>query len=243
MLDLGLCRVIGIEADKEAVKALLSAAGPNERYMTGAVGDGEAHTFHTYVAPGLNGMFRPGPGMIQLPRFGAYGRITGSVDIQTTRLADICRDDPVDFIKIDAQGAELMILEGAGPLLDGVMAVQIEVSFLPLYENQPSFGEIDTFMRRNGFIPHGFKAVKTWALTEIIQDGEPTAQLLEADIIYVRNFLTEQTVSAEKWKHLAMLAHYAFESRDLAHLALGKVSPDLATKYAAEAVDTARKAA
>lgn len=243
MLDAGLCRITGFEPDPVGYKALVASAGPYETYLNTALGDGNAHTFHSYLAPGLNGLLAPGAGMAALPRFDINGRVVATREILTSRLDAVLADEPVDFIKIDAQGAELMILEGAGKVLDEVVAVQMEVSFLPLYAKQPGLGEIDGFMRAKGFVPHGFRAIKTWPLTDIIRDGASTTQLLEADVIYVRNFLEAQSMDAEKWKHLALLAHYALGSKDLAHLALGKVSPVLAKKYADEAVDGAREAA
>jgi hypothetical protein len=54
----------------------------------------------------------------------------------------------VDFLKLDTQGTELAILKGAGLALGGVLGVDIEVEFSPLYEQQPLFGDVDAFLRR-----------------------------------------------------------------------------------------------
>jgi hypothetical protein len=55
------------------------------------------------------------------------------------------------FIKIDAQGAELMILKGAAPLLATVIGIEVEVEFAPIYKDQPLFGEVDAFLRSHDF--------------------------------------------------------------------------------------------
>jgi len=55
------------------------------------------------------------------------------------------------FLKIDAQGAELAILEGAGDLLDHVIGIELEVEFAPLYVNAPLFVDVDRFLRGHDF--------------------------------------------------------------------------------------------
>jgi hypothetical protein len=40
-------------------------------------------------------------------------------------------------------------------------------------------------------------------------------QLLETDMIYVRDFSRPENMSAEQWKHLALVAHHCYGSYDL----------------------------
>ena len=63
--------------------------------------------------------------------------------IQTTRLDDIDEIGDLHFVKMDVQGSELNILKNGLKKLSNCVAVQLEVSFICLYENQPGFGEID----------------------------------------------------------------------------------------------------
>ena len=80
-------------------------------------------------------------------------------------------------------------------------------------------GEIDIELRRQGFIPHCFAAVKNWAISPCVVNNnprEPLNQLLEADIVYVRDFSKPELMSDEQLKHLAMIAHYCYGSYDLA---------------------------
>jgi FkbM family methyltransferase len=55
------------------------------------------------------------------------------------------------FLKIDAQGAELAILQGAGELLDHVIGIEVEVAFAPLYVDAPLFVDVDRFLRIHDF--------------------------------------------------------------------------------------------
>ena len=44
----------------------------------------------------------------------------------------------------------------------------------------------------------------------------PLNQLLEADVVYVRDFIHPERMSADQLKHLAMVAHHCYQSFDLA---------------------------
>ncbi|MEN9632264.1 MAG: hypothetical protein RL077_668 [Verrucomicrobiota bacterium] len=55
------------------------------------------------------------------------------------------------LLKADVQGYELEILKGAGDILNSVVAIQIECSFVPLYENSPLMGELLEFLYERGF--------------------------------------------------------------------------------------------
>jgi FkbM family methyltransferase len=73
------------------------------------------------------------------------------VDTLTNQLAR-ANVDHVDFVKLDAQGAELAILRGAEDLIrNSVLGLEIEVEFLPLYQGQPLFSDIDPYVRSLGF--------------------------------------------------------------------------------------------
>jgi hypothetical protein len=96
--------------------------------------------------------------------------------------------------------------------------VQTEVSFIPLYKDQPVFWQIDKEMRALGFIPHAFDAVKRWPLvpySDPVHQRKPLNQLLEADIVYVRDFIRPQDMSDEQIKQLALIAQHVYASYDL----------------------------
>jgi FkbM family methyltransferase len=59
--------------------------------------------------------------------------------------------DYIDYLKLDTQGSELDILIGSIQTLSRTSLVEIEVEFSPIYEGQPLFADVDTFMRANGF--------------------------------------------------------------------------------------------
>jgi hypothetical protein len=74
-------------------------------------------------------------------------------------------------------------------------------------------------LRRQGFIPHCFAAVKRWPIAPCVVNNDPRKplhQLLEADMVYVRDFSRPDGMSDEQLKHLTMIAHYGYGSYDLA---------------------------
>lgn len=67
-----------------------------------------------------------------------------------------------EFIKLDTQGTEYEILEGAAnTLTQRCVAVVTEVSFCEIYKGQKLFSEVEQLMRRHGFSFYGFMPIHT----------------------------------------------------------------------------------
>lgn len=218
MLQQGLCRVIGFEPQEDMLAQLVATRSERETYLPYVVGDGQPATLSICHAPGMTSLLRPDPRMLeQFPGFTAFGRVVREVPVETRRLDDITEIDALDFLKIDVQGSELAVFQGGRNRLAGAVAVQTEVSFLRLYEGQPHSGDIDRELRELGFVPHAFAAIKQWMIAPLATD-DPYAsmhQLLEADMIYVRDFTRPEAMSDEQLRHLALVAHHCFGSFDL----------------------------
>ena len=56
------------------------------------------------------------------------------------------------LIKIDVQGGELDVLDGAKEALENTELVIIEVSFFPVYENAPNCFDAIKYMKERGFV-------------------------------------------------------------------------------------------
>jgi FkbM family methyltransferase len=227
-LDAGLCTVTGFEPQPEALERLLAAAGSRETYLPYAVGDGGEHTLRLTEASGMTSLLEPDPSRLALFNgFSGWGAVKGRVQVSTTRLDDVHEIEHLDLLKIDIQGGELMVFRGGSARLDAAVAVHTEVSFVPLYEEQPTFGDIDLELRGRGFVPHMLFAVKRWPIAPVIYGGDFRAgnnQLLEADVVYVRDFGRPDLMSDEQLTHLALIADGVYGSSDLAHLCLATLA-------------------
>ena len=194
--------------------------GPNERYLPYAVGDGAEYSLNICRASGMTSLFEPDPATLGLFEvLEPLGEVIERVPLQTRKLDDISEIQHLDFLKIDIQGGELAVFRGGKAKLAQSVAIQTEVSFVTLYEDQPSLGDVDLELRSQGFIPHCFAAVKTWPIAPFVIIDNPRQalnQLLEADIVYVRDFAHADSMSDEQLKHLALIAHYCYQSFDLA---------------------------
>jgi len=220
MLAAGLCRVTGFEPQEQALLELQQKKGPHERYLPYAVGDGGTHTLNVCAGSGMTSLFEPDPAALALfDVLRPFAEVIRRVPVQTRRLDDVVEIQHLDFLKVDVQGAELAVFEGGPVRLSEAVAIQSEVSFVTLYKNQPSLGEVDLHLRSRGFVPHCFAAVKKWPISPCVVGGDPRTplnQLLEADLVYVRDFSRPELMSDEQLTHLALIAHHCYGSFDLA---------------------------
>lgn len=58
------------------------------------------------------------------------------------------------FLKIDTQGYEGEVLEGATGVRDKLQGIQLEISLTPLYEGAPALTDLLDLMARWGFVPY-----------------------------------------------------------------------------------------
>lgn len=213
-----LCRVIGFEPQNAALTVLNSRKSDLETYLPYAVGDGGAATLKVCRMPGMSSLLQPDrKALAHFPGLAEWGEVVAEIPLRTRRLDDIDEIDEIDFLKIDVQGSELTVFQNGRARLAKAIGVQAEVSFVTIYERQPSFGAIDLFLRELGFVPHCL-----WMLNKRLiapmETGDPHAalnQLLEADVVYVRDFMRADLMDSEQLKHLAIVAHHCYGSYDL----------------------------
>ncbi len=82
------------------------------------------------------------------------------------------------FVKLDTQGTELDILEGASGIFSRVVGLKIELSFAPLYTGQPLFDDVYHYIRGLGF--------ELWDLVPGFRYAA-SGRLLQCDGIFFRS--------------------------------------------------------
>lgn len=218
MLAAGLCSVAGFEPQPQALDKLRKAAGPNERYFGCAVGDGTPKTLYRTRCEGMSSTLVPDKASLgSFIVLSDLGTVIAEQPVETRRLDDIDLG-PVDFLKIDVQGGELDVFRNGRETLKNAVAIQTEVSFVTLYEGQAPLGVIDAELRAQGFIPHLVAEEKRWPIAPLQFDSDPLSafrQIMEMDLVYVRDFRSYDNLTAEQWRHLAMIALCVYGSADL----------------------------
>ncbi|NTW52537.1 MAG: FkbM family methyltransferase, partial [Chlorobiaceae bacterium] len=150
--------------------------------------------------------------------FENFGTIYSTKEIQTKKLDDVYDIPQIDMLKMDIQGSELSVLENGIEKLKDCLSIQLEVSYVCLYENQPTYGEIDLWMRKHGYLPHCFVDIKRWSISPTIINNDfriAGNQLLESDIIYIKDPLNAKNLTISQLKKLCLISHYCFSSFDL----------------------------
>jgi FkbM family methyltransferase len=243
MLTAGLCEVTGFEPQAAALARLEQNKGPRESYLPYALGDGTQRILNVCELEGMTSLLVPDPAYLALFNlFPIWGKVKHQIPVTTRKLDDVAEIAVMDFLKMDVQGGEREVLAHGRAKLKDTVAIQTEVSFVPLYKDQPPFGEIDLVLRDLGFLPHCVTGTKIWPLSPMVIGNEPNRgirQLLETDMVYVRDISRNDNMSVEQWKHLALVAHHCYGSYDLALKAivtlmeLGAVPGDANKRYLA----------
>lgn len=76
-------------------------------------------------------------------------RITKTLD--TARQSSFLRDERIDILKLDVQGAELSVLKGATDILKEVSFVQFEASVIEYNKGGSCYFQVDEYLREHGF--------------------------------------------------------------------------------------------
>lgn len=92
---------------------------------------------------------------VSLPERDAIEEADAAIEVQTTTFDHVAQEHalgPIDFMKIDTEGAELDILKGAEAQLGpgGVLGLEIEVRTLPTLTS-PLFHEVYAYLYERGF--------------------------------------------------------------------------------------------
>lgn len=212
-------RVLGFEPDLEECKRLNEKFGKNHTYFPIALYD-KSGTIELNV--GQN----PANSSIYLPNFPLWNRFPNSYEIEVIRSIRVNCDtldnilktndlQDVDFLKIDTQGSELQILQGASEILQkSIFGVDIEVEFSQLYENQPLFADVDIYLRDLGFslFDINLARLKRKKYNNVYSKG----QVLWAHALYFKDFLLDKNIhfdyldSKKAIKTIAIAEIYGF---------------------------------
>ena len=77
-----------------------------------------------------------------------------TIEVDTNTIFDYCKSNQIsliDFIHMDVQGAELLVLEGSKDYINKIKLIWLEVENMELYKNQPLKNDVENFLLKKGF--------------------------------------------------------------------------------------------
>lgn len=156
-LDADDLRIFGFDPDQEECERLRARYAEHkvEIVPLGLAGRPGIRTLHFTRQPACSSLLKPIEALTQdYPALNCAQK-ERCFEVETTTLDLWSRAIDlkwVDYLKIDTQGTELEILRGGESLLSGVRALEVEVEFNPIYEDQPLYSDVDHYLRQQGFI-------------------------------------------------------------------------------------------
>ena len=204
---------IAFETDEKEIKKLSRNPKTNQfntfqayNYFVGK--DSKKTNFYSYKLSELNSSFLPDSYFIKNFIGGDNFEIKDFFQVESTSLNTIKKKDSInpDFLKIDTQGSELEILINAEDILEECLMIESEVMFVPIYEKQPLFHEISSFLYKKNY--QLFYLNRAFAQRESCKKS-CRGQLVYGDALFGLNLQIAKKLSLSKQiKYCCLLINY-----------------------------------
>jgi len=135
----------------------------------------------------------------------------GTLDNELSRL-DVKR---CDFLKLDVQGYESEVLDGATRSVAQAVAIEAEISFNTIYCKQPLFAEIDSRMKEIGLQLIDLERI-WWRRANVPARISTRGQIIWANVLYIRDPWFSGDWSRETLIRLGMIL-CAYRMFDIVH--------------------------
>ncbi len=204
-----LLHVVGFEPNAEEFRKL--PASPRHRWVQAAVA-GRRGLRTLYLTRRFNNasLLRPNAAFLAELEWRDDFDVVAEEKLECVSLDEALTEIGVqpDFLKLDTQGSEFEILQGAERgLRSDVVFIEVETEFCQLYESQPLFADIDSHLRARGFYLHDMANhlfVKPRGMHGV---GGPKGRLIQADCLYFKE--PRELTTATDAKIAALIMSYA----------------------------------
>jgi protein O-GlcNAc transferase len=226
LMQMGLAKVTGFEPNQVECQKLNDMYLNNQKYhyYPEFVGNGSEATFYETNWFMTGSLYKPNSYLLnQFEQLGEVVKLQAEHSVKTIRIADLENLDEIDMIKIDVQGAELDVFKGAAERLNQVLVIWTEVEFMPLYENQPLFSEVEQYLRQQNFMFHSFNGIASRSYkpySDLVKKRLGIRQAIWSDAIFIRNLNHLKNLSTVKLKKFAAILDSVLKSYDVCFLIL-----------------------
>ena len=232
-------KIFGFEVEKEVCEQMNSKSTEGIKYYPYAIGKAnERRKFYITQHPMCSSLYKPNEEFIKLYNNFEFAYLKEEIEIDTISLdyfIDKYNIGNIDFIKLDVQGAELDIFQGAPKTLKNVLKIVCEVGFLPLYENQPLFGDICDYLIKYNLMFNKFLGLAGRALKPITFNNNPNvaSQHMWTDAVFLHNIQKIDKLNDEQLIKLSLLA-CVYNTLDLTFYCLSEYDKRHSTSLAKE---------
>lgn len=226
LMQMELAQITGFEPNKAECQKLndIYKESKQYRYYPEFVGLGGDATFYETNWFMTGSLYKPNVAVLnKFEQLDSVVQLQAQHAVKTVSIAALADLAELDMIKIDVQGAELDVFKGAAQRLDEVLVIWTEVEFIPLYENQPLFSEIEQYLRQRGFMFHAFEgmAVRGYKpYCQQVKNKKGLRQAIWTDAIFIRNLDCIESFSTVKLKKFAAILDSVTHSYDVCYLVL-----------------------
>ena len=218
-------KIYAFEVDKEECIKLNETTKDGLKFYPYALGDKkEKRKFYETNHPMCSSLYEPNEKLIKLYNNLSVANLKRITEVNTIDLDSFIKKEKInsiDFIKIDIQGAELDVLKGAEKSLKNVLTIVSEVEFLPIYNEQPLFGDVCSFLKSKDIMFHKFLGLSGRSLIPVILENNinfPT-QHMWSDAVFIKNILKIKELNNSQLLKQTIFS-YLYGSPDLSYFCL-----------------------
>ena len=215
-------KITAFEVDEVLCEDLNSKSNSNVTYYPTALGsrNGE-QTFYETNASMCCSLYKPNDTFNSKYNSLEVALLKSESTIKTTTLDTFAQNndiDTIDFMKIDVQGAELDIFKGGINAMADTFFIVSEVEFVPLYIDQPLFGDVCQHFTNQGLMFHKFIGMEGRTLKPLILQNNPNfgTQHMWSDAVFIKDISKLSLLSSDNLLKLSLLA-FIYGSTDLTY--------------------------
>ncbi len=158
---------------------------PSQNFPIGLWSQKSTQPIHLTAYPPASSLFKADSEVVETFQLNHLFKEIGTRNVKLDTVDKVLAEHRVDFLKIDAEGAELEILKGATRVLtQQCLGLQVEALFSPLRRNAPLFSELDTYVRYFDFELFQLQR-EHWIRKNRISTYDSTPQLIWGNVLYL----------------------------------------------------------
>jgi len=209
---------------REFDRLVQEAPGPwkSVQYFPHAIGDSDGRrTLHIPSDPQAASLLAPKENLSSRYDRDSFFKIEKMAEVETLTLDHVLEkyDLPApEMLKIDIEGLELASLKSSPNMMEGLLAVKVEVAYVQVRDAQPVAWEIEAFMHQCGFMLMDLTGASRWRTSGHVvhphmskeQIPYSRGQLIHGDYLFFRDPSTSKLSSIQLLKLGLLSISYGF---------------------------------